>query len=147
MLLAIKKAIRAAERKFYERLHEMRQERESPVNYRSIELSAKALRYVDLSNRVYLVPFENIVKIEFVREEALFPCLDGPYLETKWRVSLFRSTQIDVMDEMPHRKQLIAAFSSHVPGFDLSAVAEGLGSNVAGKWLCYQASNTESGDA
>ena len=147
MLLALKKVVRAAERRFYERLHDIRQERGNPVNYRSLELTSTALRYVDLLNRVHVVPFEDIVEVEFVREEAMFPCLDGPYLETKWMIGLTRNTRVEVMDEAPHRKKLIAAFSSRLLGFNISAASLGLRSNEAGKWVCYSSSNPHSSEA
>ncbi len=147
MLFALKRVVRSAERRLYERLHEIRQERGKPVNYRSIELSSTALRYVDLLNQVHVVPFENIVEVEFVREEALFPCLDGPYLETKWMVSLVGNMRVEVMDEAPHRKKLLAAFSSRLHGFDLSSASAGLRSNEAGKWSCYRSSDSQSGEA
>jgi hypothetical protein len=111
------------------------------VNYRSLEISSNALRYVELSGQIHIALFENMVKVEFVREEALFPCFDGPYLETKWIIYLIKNVRIEVMDEAHHRKKLFAAFSSYLHGFDPSVASVGLHSGKAGRWFCYQSSS------
>ena len=138
MLHVIARTAQTVQERLYAKLHEMRQERGKPINYRSLALSPTALEYVDLGNRVHVEVFANIVAVEFVREEAMFPCMYGPYLETKWTIRAVSGKDFEVMDEAPHRKKLLAAFSSHLPKFDLGAATEGLGSNDTGRWLCFR---------
>ncbi|MCM5681581.1 hypothetical protein M8A51_18810 [Schlegelella sp. S2-27] len=110
----------------------------APVNYESMHVSAGRIEYVAAGQR-HLVRLNDVARLEFVREEALFPDLDGPYIESKWRVHPCSGTSIEIMDEWPHRRQLLQAFKAHLPGFDQDAARQGLQAKGEGRWLCWQA--------
>ncbi len=131
------KAMAEMARALMARLRELASANTEPVNYQSLVLSPTLIEYVDLAGERHRLPFHEMSKVEFVREEALFPCLDGPYLETKWLIHTVDGTRTEVMDETPHRKNLVQAFAQHLAGFDSDAAAEGLNSTEAGRWLCH----------
>lgn len=110
-----------------------------PVNYKSLSITRSRIEYVDLSNRVHLILFREIAKIEFVREEAIFPCIDGPYLETKWIVQTAGGSCVELMDELPHRRKLLRAFRIRLAGFSSATASAALGPHMEGRWLCFQA--------
>jgi hypothetical protein len=107
-----------------------------PVNYKSLSLAGTHLRYVDLGGQAFEVAFNAIASIQFVREDAMFPDVDGPYLETKWNISTLDGSTVQVMDEGVHRRKLLRAFDRSVPGFDASAAATALASKEEGVWVC-----------
>lgn len=114
-------------------------ERRLPVNYKSLAVSATQLEYVTLTDTTYVIPFRGITRIEFVREEAAFPCLDGPYLETKWMLHIDGAERVEVMDELPHRAQLLQAFAKSLPGFDSATASAAVSARAEGVWMCYSA--------
>ena len=131
------KAMTETARALMARLRELASANTEPVNYQSLVLSPTLIEYVDLAGERHRLSFHEMTKVEFVREEALFPCLDGPYLETKWLIHTVDGRRTEVMDETPHRKSLLQAFARHLAGFDSGAAAEGLNSTEAGRWLCH----------
>lgn len=116
-----------------------------PVNYTSIRVSAGRIEYVCTGHET-IVPMDKILKLELVREEAMFPDLDGAYIESKWVVQTEGSPRIEIMDESPHRKLLMQAFQSHLPGFDATAARAGLSASGEGQWLCYVNQNPTCAD-
>lgn len=113
-------------------------QRRTPVNYKSLSVSATRIVYVDLANEVHIIAFDAITRIEFVREEAMFPCLDGPYLETKWMIHTSGGARIEVMDESLHRALLVRAFARYLRGFSYTTASAALNAHEkAGTWLCY----------
>jgi hypothetical protein len=110
---------------------------QEPTNYESLRISAGTIEYVE-AGTTHLIRLGEVVRLEFVREEALFPSLDGPYLETKWLVHSGGSTPTEVMDEWPHRKLLLRAFKEHLPRFDEEAARQALKARCEGRWLCYE---------
>jgi hypothetical protein len=112
-------------------------ERSDPINYKSMSISSREIEYVTKTKK-YTIPYETIVTVEFIREEALFPCLDGPYLETKWMLNTISGKVIEIMDEAPHRKKILEAFSRFLPGFNFGHATVGLKSESEGRWLCFQ---------
>lgn len=129
--------IRTAERRFLAKLHERRAEREVPLNYKSLTLEENQIRYVNLSGQVRVVRFGEIEKVEFVREEALFDDLYGPYLETKWNLHTRDTYTVEVMDEETDRKKLVSAFVRVLPEFQGTTVALALASEEQGRWVCF----------
>jgi hypothetical protein len=129
--------LRTAERRFHAKLHEMRAERVAPTNYRSLILEENQMRYVNLSGQVYVIVFDEIERVEFVREEALFDDLYGPYLETKWNVRARDTFAAEIMDEAANRRKLVGAFVRVLPGFQEAALAMALGSEEPGRWVCF----------
>lgn len=109
-----------------------------PVNYESLHISAGCIEYVAAGQR-HLIRLTEVSRLELVREEALFPDLDGPYVESKWVVQPDSGLSIEIMDERPHRRQLLLAFEVHLPGFDQEAAQAGLRATGEGRWLCWQA--------
>jgi len=112
-------------------------ERRLPVNYKSLRLSDTQLEYVSLTGAVHVIPFHGITRIEFVREDAAFPCVDGPYPETKWMIHTGGDARIEVMDESAHRSQLVRAFSNYLPGFNAATASAAVSAREEGVWLCY----------
>ena len=108
-----------------------------PVNYDDIRISGGTIEYVAFG-RTHVIRLAEVSKLEFVREEAVFPDLYGPYIESKWVVWAGGPPSIEVMDEWPHRKLLLEAFRVHLPGFDDVAAKAGLGASGEGRWLCYE---------
>jgi hypothetical protein len=142
MLHRFLQLLSSVERRFYAWCHEMRAERTPPINYKSIFISNSEIQYVESSKKAHTIPFDSIVMVEFVREEALFPCFDGPYLETKWIVKTIDGSSIEVMDEAPHRRKLLNAFSRSLGHFDSSETTQGMSSDNPGRWLCFQKSES-----
>jgi hypothetical protein len=126
--------LRTSERRFYAKLHALRAEREAPINYKSLTFEENQIRYVNLSGREYVVVFDEIEKVDFVREEALFDDLYGPYLETKWSIHLRDTFTVEVMDETTNRRKLVGAFVRVLPGFQEPAA---LVSEEEGRWVCF----------
>ncbi|MEO7106553.1 MAG: hypothetical protein ABIZ09_09285 [Rhodoferax sp.] len=116
-----------------------------PVNYTSIRVSTGSIAYV-CAGRETNITFDGIRRLELVKEEAMFPDLDGPYIESKWLVQTENAPSIEIMDESPHRKLLMQAFESHLPGFDVSAARAGLRASGEGRWLCYVNQNPTCAD-
>ena len=108
-----------------------------PVNYDSLHISAGVIEYT-VAGQNKTIRLDEVSRLEFVREEALFPDLDGPYIESKWFVCLRDDTFVEVMDEWPHRRQLLRAFREHLPRFDEKAARKGLRAWGEGRWLCYK---------
>ncbi|HET7792363.1 MAG TPA: hypothetical protein VFL64_03165 [Rhizobacter sp.] len=119
--------------------------RAQPVNYESIHISGGTIEYLAFGQKS-VIRLNEVTRLEFVREEALFPDIDGPYIESKWLLQSHDGPRIEVMDEWPHRKQLLQAFREHLPHFDEEAARAGLKARGEGRWLCYQASRTGEGD-
>ena len=109
-----------------------------PVNYKSIVISEETIEYVGLGSRD-VIRLDAIAKLEFVREEAVFPDLYGPYLEPKWVIQTASGAHVEIMDEWPHRMQLLRTFRKHLPGFDAAAAKTGFKARREGRWLCSPA--------
>lgn len=108
-----------------------------PVNYQELRVTEKSLEYTAFGKN-YFIDFSEISKLEFMREEAIFPDLTGPYIESKWIIHTNGGARIEVMDEWPHRRQLLRAFNIRLPGFKRKIANEGLRSSGEGKWLCFE---------
>ena len=109
-----------------------------PVNYESMHISAGIVEYVAAGQK-NVIRLQEVSKVEFVREEALFPDLEGPYIESKWLIQSDSHPWIEVMDEWPQRQQLLQAFKEYLPHFKEEAARAGLKASGEGRWLCYQA--------
>lgn len=108
-----------------------------PVNYDSLRIDGGVIEYV-VAGQPRAIPLAEVCRLEFVREEALFPDLYGPYIESKWLLRLKDGSFVEVMDEWPHRKQLLQAFCEKLPSFDEQAARQGLRAWGEGRWLCYE---------
>ena len=137
--------LRAAKRRFHVALHERRPELPGPFTYKSLFVDETQLRYVDLSGQVFVVAFDDIEKVEFVREEALFEDVFGPYLETKWLIHMRDRFAEEVMDEEVHRSMLLGAFLRELPHFQETAAAVALASNKEGRWVCFSRRGGDAG--
>jgi len=116
-----------------------RRVRFGPVNYRSLGLSNAGLEYEPLSKQRFSIDWKEIESVEFCREEAAFPDLDGPYLETKWLITKRgEGRKIDLMDEDNNRAHLLSAFRECLPGFDMIEAERAFRSWSEGKWLCLK---------
>src|SRR3989441_4369552 len=82
-----------------------------PVNYKSIVISEETIEYVGLGSRD-VIRLDAIAKLEFVREEAVFPDLHGPYLEPKWVIQTASGAHVEIMDEWPHRSSCYVRLES-----------------------------------
>jgi hypothetical protein len=109
-----------------------------PSNYDSLQVVAGVIEYIAMGH-TQVISLADVTKLEFVREEALFSDLNGPYLETKWLLQCGTCSPIEVMDEWPHRSLLLEAFTRHLPTFNAVAARSGLQSRGEGRWLCYEA--------
>lgn len=107
-----------------------------PVNYDALRLLPEGIEYV-AAGRTTRIRFDEIAKVEYEREEAMFPDLDGPYIESKWWVRWGSGDVTEVMDEWPHRESLLRAFTKHLPCFDEMAARQGIAARAEGRWLCY----------
>jgi len=117
-----------------------------PVNYRSLSLSDAGLEYESLSKQRFSMEWRAIESLVFCRQQAAFPDLDGPYLETMWRISRRGGDgTFEVMDEDSNRAHLVSAFCECLPGFDLTAAERAFRSGHEGKWLCFE--RASSGEA
>jgi hypothetical protein len=108
-----------------------------PVNYRSLEVRGPVIDYTDLLH-THLIDLREVMQLTLVREEALFPDLTGPYIESKWVVQMRDGRRIEVMDEWPHRRVLLKGFRTWLPGFDAQAARTGLRARGEGRWFCFQ---------
>jgi len=134
---ALRAQLRAAERRFHVKLQEGRAGRAPPMTYKSLVLEDAQLHYVNLSGQVFVVVFDDIDKVEFVRREALFPDLWGPSVETIWIIHVRNGFAVELMDEEADRKRLVRAFARELAGFQEAEVAMGLASEEEGAWECF----------
>ncbi len=109
---------------------------DEPVNYKSIGVTPDHIEY-KTSYDHYVIPFREILGVEYVREEALFEDLYGPYLETKWMVKTAAGKYIEIMDEWPDRKKMLRGFRNYLPGFDDEAAMQGIKAKGEGRWPCF----------
>lgn len=108
-----------------------------PVNYRSLEVRGPVIDYADLFD-THRIDLHEVLQLTLVREEALFPDLTGPYIESKWVVQMRDGRRIEVMDEWPHRRVLLKALRRHLEGFDEAAAGAVLRARAEGRWLCFE---------
>ena len=108
-----------------------------PVNYRSLQLSDTALEYVGLAGQPQIAAWNEIESIVFYRDEALFPDITGPYLETMWLIKPREGKTIQLMDEPSNRAHLLAAFRECLPEFDFAEARRGLDCREKGRWTCF----------
>lgn len=116
-------------------------EQRKPVNYESITVCGRVIEYVSRGGRE-LIDLAEVVRLSFVREEALFEDLYGPYLETKWLIQIRDRHFVEVMDEWPHRRVLLRTFAGHLPGFDAALARKGIRSREKGQWVCFERSTS-----
>jgi hypothetical protein len=109
---------------------------DEPVNYKSIGITAAHIEY-KVSIDHHIIAFQDIVNVEYVREQALFDDLYGPYLETKWMVKTADGKFVEIMDEWPDRRKMLRGFKNYLPGFDAGAAIQGIRSKKEGRWPCY----------
>ncbi|MGF1526250.1 MAG: hypothetical protein ACFCBW_05595 [Candidatus Competibacterales bacterium] len=115
---------------------------EKPVNYEAMAIFEGHFEYKALGE-THIIPWREVSYLDFVREEALFPDpWVGYYPETQWLFRLCDGRCRVVMDERPHRRQLLKAFQRQWPAFDLGAARAGLQSRRLGRWRCYTARST-----
>jgi hypothetical protein len=130
--------LHAAKRLFYVALFGRHAELKAPFTYKSLVVEEARLRYADLTGQEFVVDFDDIQKVEFVREEALFEDpLYGPYLETRWLIHVRDRFAEEIMDEEVHRSMLLGAFLRALPHFQETAVVAALASNEEGRWVCF----------
>ena len=116
-------------------------EQRKPVNYDSITVCGRTIEYVSRGGRE-LIDLAEVMRLSFVREEALFEDLYGPYLETKWLIQMREQHFVEVMDEWPHRRLLLRTFAGHLPGFDAASARKGIRSREKGQWVCFERSTS-----
>ena len=116
-------------------------EQRKPVNYDSITVRGRTIEYVSRGGRE-LIDLAEVVRLSFVRDEALFEDLYGPYLETKWLIQMRDRHFVEVMDEWPHRRVLLRSFAGHLPGFDAALARKGIRSREKGQWVCFERSTS-----
>lgn len=105
-----------------------------PVNYKSIAISEDAIEYVGLGNHRDVILLSEITKLEYVRSQAIFE--SG--IESMWMIHTMSDVHFEVLDEWPHRRQLLRTFKKHLPGFDYLVANKGLRAWKKGKWLCFE---------
>jgi hypothetical protein len=108
-----------------------------PVNYKSIIILRDVIEYTAFGKKE-IVRLVDITTLEFVREEAIFPDLYGPYIESKWVVQTNSGRRVEIMDEWPHRRKLLRVFAEYLPEFDHDGARSGLKASGEGRWLCFQ---------
>jgi hypothetical protein len=108
-----------------------------PVNYDSIVIEGDTIEYCAFGQRK-VFRLSEVTKIYFVREEALFPDLDGPYIESKWDIRTADGAFIEMMDEWPHRRKLLRTFKKHLYGFNRQVARAGFRARGEGRWLCFE---------
>jgi hypothetical protein len=104
-----------------------------PVNYASMTISDNIIEYV-ASGRREVIRLEEIAKVQLVRERSVF----DTGIESKWVVHAADGKRVELMDEWPHRKQLMRAFDRGLPGFDVASAKKGLRAWKEGVWLCFE---------
>jgi hypothetical protein len=112
-----------------------------PVNYKSITVSGRTIEY-HAAGRPEHIDLSEVMRLSFVREDALFEDLYGPYLETKWLIQMRDQHFVEVMDEWPHRRLLLRTFAGHLPGFDAALARKGIRSREKGQWVCFERSTS-----
>ena len=98
---------------------------------------AGEVEYVAASRR-HVIPMDTVTSVEFVRDEAIFPDLYGPYLETSWWIETSADERVEIMDEWPDRARLLRAFRQHLAGFDTAVAKEAIRSKGKGRWRCFE---------
>ena len=138
MYTKLRAPLRAAKRLFRVALFGRYAELKAPFTYKSLVVDETQLRYVNLSGQEFVVAFDDIEKVEFAREEALFDDpMYGPYLEEKWWIHMRDRFTEEVMDEEVHRSMLLGAFRRALPDFQETVAAQALASHEEGRWVCF----------
>jgi hypothetical protein len=117
------------------------------VNYESLRVWQGRIEYVCAGEKT-VVDLAQVLRLEFVREEALFHDLDGPYLESRWQLqTATQPFNVTILDEWPHRALLLRTFRAHLPGFDETQARKCVGAACEGRWICYEKAPDRATDA
>jgi hypothetical protein len=110
------------------------------VNYRSLRLTSKEIVYEDLSRQIDKIAWNSISKIQYIRDEAAFEDITGPYLEATWIVYIKSETKAGtiIMDEWGNRIQLLFAYWRNIPDFKLATAIRAITTNRPGRWVCFE---------
>jgi hypothetical protein len=111
-----------------------------PLNYDSINIIDDVIEYTALG-RTTLIHLSEVTSVKFVRAEALFEDLYGPYLETSWWIKVADEPYFEIMDEPPHRQILLDTFKAHLLDFDEKAASVAFNTQGEGQWPCFGKEN------
>jgi hypothetical protein len=115
----------------------------TPNNYRSLHIVSHGLEYENLARAKITIQWSDISSIYFVRDDALFEDIEGPYLETMWILKTEDGKSTDVMDEWQDRQRLMRAFKRNLPGFDMKLAKSAIKGKGRGRWECFSKTPNE----
>jgi hypothetical protein len=110
-----------------------------PLNYDSINIVDDVIEYTALG-RTTLIHLSEVTSVKFVRAEALFEDLYGPYIETSWWIKVADEPYFEMMDEPPHRQILLETFIKQLRHFDDTAATAAFNATNEGQWICFDRS-------
>lgn len=110
-------------------------------NYIDIILDEDCIRYICLSKIEEIIKWSDIKSLTYIRDEAMFQDVYGPYDETYWLIKTFDSRFIRVEDESIHRNLLVSNFGKRLIGFDSATVKSAIKTKKQGAWDLYESSS------
>lgn len=106
-------------------------------SYIDISLDADCIQYVPLSKIEEVIKWSDIVSLTYIRDEAMFQDIFGPYNETYWSIKTIDKRLIRIEDESIHRSLLLSNFGERLVGFDCAAVKAAIKTKKQGCWCLY----------
>lgn len=100
-----------------------------------IQVSGRGIEYESPGCKGFIA-WPEITRITLIRDEAAYPDIYGPYLETEWLIE-FTGGREFLGFEWTNRRKLLRAFRANLRSFDRRKAKTGLRSWRKGKWLCY----------
>jgi hypothetical protein len=112
------------------------QETDQRIRISNLGIRYESTRYSGYSGLSGFIVWSEITRITLIRDEAAYPDIYGPYLETEWFIE-FNGDSKSLGFEWTNRRKLLRAFRAHLRSFDRRKAKTGLRSWRKGKWLCY----------
>ncbi len=109
-----------------------------PISYLDIKLDEYCIRYTSLSKIEEVIEWQEIKSLSYIRDEAMFQDVYGPYNETFWMIKTIDKRFIRIEDESIHRNLLLSKFEERLAGFDLAVVKAAIKTKKQGAWDVYE---------
>lgn len=110
-------------------------------NYIDMILDEECIRYIPLSKIEESIKWSDIMSLTYIRDEAMFQDVYGPYDETYWLIKTFYGKFIRIEDEGIHRNMLVSNFGRRLIGFDSTTVNSAIKTKKQGAWDLYESSS------
>jgi hypothetical protein len=107
-------------------------------SYIDMSLDDDCIRYIPLSKIEVIIKWSDIKSLTYIRDEAMFQDIYGPYNETYWLIKIFDNKFIRIEDESIHRNLLVLSFGKRLARFDSATVKSAIKTKKQGVWDVYE---------